>query len=69
LLEVDGEEVAVLVPVALAKRFGLRAPRSEADRQAFLDSIGSWEGIVDADQLIADIYRNRGHAERPSDEE
>ena len=69
LLTHDGEELAVLVPSALARLVGLRAPRTEADRQAFLDSFGGWAGLVDSDQLIADIYRNRGPVECPADDE
>jgi hypothetical protein len=69
LLTHDGQELAVLVPVELARQFGLRAPRTEADRQAFHDSFGGWAGLVDTDQLAADIYRNRGPVECPSDEE
>lgn len=59
LLERDGEGLAVLVSVEWARNFGLRAPRTEADREAFLASAGGWEGLIDADRFIKDVYESR----------
>ncbi|MDP9365797.1 MAG: hypothetical protein M3Q10_16505 [Chloroflexota bacterium] len=69
LLERDGEALAVVVPVEWAKRFGLRAPRTEADFAAFLASAGSWKGLIDADKFLEDVYASRGRSAAPKREE
>lgn len=38
---------------------------TEADYEAFLSAAGSWNGLVDADKLIADIYESRRISSRP----
>jgi hypothetical protein len=69
LLEREGDALAVVVPVEWAKRFGLRAPRTEADYAAFLASAGSWKGLIDADKFLEDIYASRGRSAAPPDDE
>lgn len=69
LLEREGEALAVVVPVEWAKRFGLRAPRTEADYAAFLGSAGSWEGLIDADAFLEEIYASRGRPVAPQSDE
>jgi len=58
ILRSNGEEVAEVRPL---KRTRSRRPRSrtESDVEAFRAVAGAWKGLVDADQLIADIYADR----------
>lgn len=69
LLEQDGEPLAVVVPVEWARRFGLRAPRTEADYAAFRAAAGSWKGLIDAEKFLEEIYASRGRAVAPQSEE
>ena len=65
VLRRDSEDLAVLTPVKnLPKRRAKRA-RTKADHEAFLSSAGSWKGIVDTDNLVADIYESRRRSSRP----
>jgi hypothetical protein len=62
-LKRDDKVVAVLSPVAQKQK---DAPRStNADWQKSLAAIGSWSDL-DADKLIADIYRWREEGSRPA---
>jgi predicted DNA-binding antitoxin AbrB/MazE fold protein len=45
----EGKEVIITV-VCVAE---------DPDDEAFLRSAGSWEGLIDADKLIRDIYEDR----------
>lgn len=56
---------AVLRPVVPKK--AARRPRtiSDADYEAFLSTAGGWKGLVDTDQLKADIAHSRRIASRP----
>jgi hypothetical protein len=38
---------------------------SKADHEAFLASLGGWEGPVDTDKLLTDIYESRRISTRP----
>jgi hypothetical protein len=64
LLMRASEKLAVVVPAE--PRAGVRPARSKAktDKEAFLASLGSWNGLVDTDRLIADIYESRRHSAR-----
>ena len=46
-----GEEVAVLMPIALAR--DLLRPTTATDREGCLASVGSWRGIVDVEEFKA----------------
>lgn len=68
LLQRDGEELAVVIPVGLARSLGLRGPRTAEDDAAFRAAAGSWNDI-DTDKLLADIYADRRRSARPSVEQ
>jgi hypothetical protein len=59
------EEIAVIVPVAHSRRYQSVVPRARRDIEAMLSSAGAWRGIVDAEQLKADIRASRG-SDRPA---
>jgi hypothetical protein len=61
VLQRDGEEVAVLMPVH-PRRAGPRM--TQADHEAFLASAGGWKD-VDTDRLLEDIYEHRRLSVRP----
>lgn len=63
LLQRDGEDLAVIVPIAEARR-SARRPKTEADHQAFLSAAGGWADL-DTDKLVADIYADRRRSNRP----
>ena len=65
VLRRGGEDVAILTPLKHpARRRAVRA-KTSADHEAFLSSAGSWDGIVDTDKLVADIYESRRRSSRP----
>lgn len=66
ILRRDGEELAVLVPLAYRPlvRRGSRRTKTKADLEAFRAAAGSWKD-VDTDKLIADIYESRKLSARP----
>jgi predicted DNA-binding antitoxin AbrB/MazE fold protein len=51
----DGTEVMVTIPEEL----------SPEDIEAFHHSAGSWQGTIDAEKLIRDIYNDRLISTRP----
>lgn len=58
--------VAVLVPAPAPRaRRGRRRTLTEADRQAFLDSAGSWKGNVDVERLKEGLAQSRRIPPRP----
>jgi hypothetical protein len=58
------KDVAVVVPVPVkAKRGRGRAD----DREAVLGTAGSWKGLVDADELKAQLASGRGSNRSPAD--
>lgn len=69
LLERHGEPLAVVIPVEWARRFGLRAPRTEADYAAFRAAAGSWKGHIDVDTFLEEVYASRGRSVAPPSEE
>jgi antitoxin (DNA-binding transcriptional repressor) of toxin-antitoxin stability system len=85
LLRRGGEPVAVLQPLAPgvteatirealaggAFLGSVQTPRrrTEADREAFLRAAGSWEGIVEVDELIRDVYESRARGADPDPSE
>jgi hypothetical protein len=56
-------ERAVLKPLARGKAKG--RPKTEADKQAFLSSLGAWND-VNAEQFLKDNYESRALSIRPS---
>ncbi len=64
LLQREGEELAVIVPVGVARSFGLRGARTEEDVVAFRAAAVSWKDF-DTDKLLDDIYAARAQPARP----
>ncbi len=59
ILSRDDEDVAVLMPVAASAPEGpTQQEKSEADYEAFLSAAGSWNGLIDPDELIAQFPPN-----------
>jgi hypothetical protein len=65
ILSRDDEDVAVLMPVTSTPERPMEQEKSEADYEAFLSAAGSWNGLIDPDRLIADIYESRRLSTRP----
>ena len=65
ILRRDSEDLAVLIPVTPSLQRRAKREITEADYEAFLSAAGSWNGLVDADKLIADIYESRRISSRP----
>lgn len=63
-LQRNGETIAVVMPVA-SKRTRRRA-KTAADEEAFLASAGSWQGLVDGEQLKRDFAESRRIPPRPA---
>jgi hypothetical protein len=63
ILRHDGEDVAILMPLPIARRSRERK-KSAADMDAFLSSAGGWND-VDAEKLKKDIYDSRRLSSRP----
>jgi hypothetical protein len=63
IVEIDEGELVVLKPVDPRK--SLRRRKREADHKAFLASAGGWKD-VDVDHFLADNYKSRDMATRPS---
>jgi hypothetical protein len=57
VLRRNGQAVATITPL-MNRRPRERRPTQE-DIDAFLSAAGAWKGLVDGDQLIADIYADR----------
>ena len=67
IIEAQEGELAVLKPVPIrADRRRKRGKReiTEADRQAFRASAGSWSDL-DLDKFLADLYESRRISSRP----
>lgn len=52
ILRRDGEELALIIPLALTRRSQARRSKTQADYDAFRSAAGGWKGLVDADQLL-----------------
>ncbi|HEY7062822.1 MAG TPA: hypothetical protein VII06_15200 [Chloroflexota bacterium] len=61
IIRLGNEDVAIIAPI---RRRPKGRTLSEADRQAFLDSLGGWKD-VDTDRLLDDIYAARRVSDRP----
>ncbi len=65
ILRKDGQDLAVLAPLPQSKRRGNSHKLSGADLAAFRSAAGGWEGLIDIDQFIDDIYESRRISTRP----
>ncbi len=65
VLRRDSEDLAILTPVNKSPKRTAKRAKTRADHEAFLSSAGSWKGIVDTDNLVADIYESRRRSSRP----
>lgn len=65
ILSRDDEDVAILMPVASTPERPTEQEKSESDYEAFLSAAGSWNGLIDPDKLIADIYESRRLSTKP----
>jgi hypothetical protein len=61
LLRRGDESLARIVPLKPAGH----ARKATIARKAFLQSAGSWKGLIDPDRCIADIYESRQISSRP----
>lgn len=64
ILRLGNEDIAILMPITRRRGRRVRQP-SQEDREAFLASAGSWDGLVDTEQLKADIRESRDRSIRP----
>lgn len=55
VLQRDGEDLAILMPLKPATKHGRRRGKTAAGYQAFLSAFGGWKGLADADALKAEI--------------
>ena len=65
VVEGAGGEVAVFKPAPVRKSRRRGRKITAADHAAFLSAAGGWQGLVDTDQLIEDIYESRRMSSRP----
>jgi hypothetical protein len=65
ILRHDGEDLAMVVPLARSRTSPLKKPTA-ADLEAFRSAAGGWSDI-DTDTLIENIYRARREGTRPAD--
>ena|SRR5712692_3712053 len=65
ILRRNGEDMAIVIPIALGSRRKVKRTRTKADYDAFLLAAGGWKGLVDADKLLADIYESRALSTKP----
>jgi hypothetical protein len=64
VLRRNGEERAVVTPMAAPVRRRQRPTDPDKLRQALKATAGGWQGLVDTDKLIEDIYAARDLPER-----
>lgn len=65
ILRRNGEDMAMVIPIAHGRKRRAKRTRTEADYEAFLSAAGGWKGLVDADKLLADIYESRELSTKP----
>lgn len=65
ILRRNGEDMAMVIPIAHGRKHGTRRTRTQADYDAFLSSAGGWKGLVDGDKLLRDIYESRELSTKP----
>lgn len=65
ILRRNGEDMAMVVPIAPGHKRKVRRTRTKADYDAFLSAAGGWKGLVDAEKLLADIYESRAISTKP----
>ena len=65
ILRRNGEDMAMVIPIAHGRKRRAKRARTEADYEAFLSAAGGWKGLVDADKLLADIYESRELSTKP----
>jgi hypothetical protein len=65
VVERNGSDVAVIRPAAATSRRRRRQAPTPADYEAFLATAGAWDGLVDTEQLKADIAASRRLSPRP----
>lgn len=58
-LETEDVEIVERLVERLRKRASERKPGDRIRTDAFKRSAGSWKGLVDADELISNIYSDR----------
>ncbi len=65
VLRQGGEVVAVVLPPSWVADAEPRRQVSEAERRAFLSTAGGWEGLIDVDEFLEEIYESRRRPPRP----
>ncbi|MGH2494486.1 MAG: hypothetical protein ACRDIV_07260 [Ktedonobacteraceae bacterium] len=65
ILRRNGEDMAMVIPIAHGHKSKSKRTRTKADYDAFLSAAGGWKGLVDADKLLADIYESRELSTKP----
>ena len=65
ILRRNGEDMAMVIPLAHGRKRRTRHSRTQADYEAFLSSAGGWKDLVDGDKLLADIYESRELSTKP----
>ena len=65
ILRRNGEDMAMVIPIAHSRKRGTGRTRTQADYDAFLSSAGGWKGLVDGDKLLSDIYESRELSTKP----
>jgi hypothetical protein len=64
VLQRNGEDLAIITPLAHAPWRRRTRVKTAANLEAFRSSAGSWKD-VDTDRLIADLYASRERSTRP----
>lgn len=67
LLQIDGEDIAVIAPIGKKSERSVLKPKSKADMDAFWSSFGGWSD-VDTDALQEAIYESRRISTKPRPE-
>jgi hypothetical protein len=65
ILRRNGEDMAMVIPIAQGHKRNTKRTRTQADYDAFLSAAGGWKGLIDADKLLADIYESRELSTKP----